>query len=50
MSWKTIWLQFFGTTELLGINIGFWAAMTVCVLVVIVMNAVFWGLRPKHEK
>ncbi|MDD2972586.1 MAG: hypothetical protein PHE02_10700 [Lachnospiraceae bacterium] len=49
MSWTVIWMQLFGTCELLGINIGFWAAMTVCVLVVAAMNAVFWSLKPNTK-
>ncbi|MDD4849175.1 MAG: hypothetical protein PHO10_00595 [Gemmiger sp.] len=49
MVWTNIWLRLFGTTTLLGINLGFWAAMAVCVLVVVVMNAVFWGLKPKRD-
>ncbi|MDD3251162.1 MAG: hypothetical protein PHV18_01235 [Lachnospiraceae bacterium] len=50
MSWTIIWMKLFGTTELLGINIGFWAAMTVCILIVIAMNVVFWSLKPQLKK
>lgn len=42
INWNAIWMELFGTTELLGINMGFWAAMAVTVLIVILMNCVFW--------
>ena len=48
MNWDMIWMSLFRTTSFLGINMGFWAAMTAVVLIVIVMNAVFWGMKPKH--
>lgn len=48
MNWDMIWMSLFQTTLFLGINMGFWAAMTAVVLIVIVMNAVFWGMKPKH--
>lgn len=44
-----IWKYFFGTTQWLGIDIGFWAAMLVCAVVVILMNIVFWGMKPKRR-
>lgn len=50
MSWTTIWLQLFGTNELLGINMSFWVSITICVLVVIIMNAVFWSLKPQAKE
>ena len=40
MNWKEIWMTLFGTTEWLGLNIGFWVAMAVVVSIVIVMNVV----------
>ncbi|MBT2156625.1 hypothetical protein KK425_06525 [Clostridioides difficile] len=40
----------FGTTEWLGLNIGFWVAMAVVLLIVIVMNVVFWSMKPKDTK
>lgn len=46
MNWNTLWLNLFGTTSFLGINMGFWAAMAAVCLIVIVMNAVFWGMKP----
>ena len=49
MNWNTLWLNLFGTTYFLGINMGFWAAMAAVCLIVIVMNAVFWGMKPQKE-
>lgn len=46
MNWKEIWMTLFGTTEWLGLNMGFWVSMAVVVLIVIVMNVVFWGMKP----
>ena len=39
MNWKEIWMTLFGTTEWLGLNIGFWVSMAAVALIVIVMNA-----------
>ena len=49
MNFNTLWLNLFGTTELLGVNLGFWAAMLICLLVVVLMNAVLWGIKPKAQ-
>ena len=38
----------FGTTEFLGLNMGFWVSMAVVALIVIVMNVVFWSMKPKN--
>lgn len=48
MNWETIWMDLFGTTSFGGINMGFWAAMAVVLLIVILMNVVFWSLKPKR--
>ena len=45
----TLWMTLFGTTEWLGLNIGFWVAMAVVLLIVIVMNVVFWSMKPKKD-
>ena len=50
MNWTIIWIDLFGTTSLLGINMGFWVAMAAVCLVVILMNAVFWGMNPKKPE
>ncbi|MCC8049122.1 MAG: hypothetical protein LIP10_00475 [Clostridiales bacterium] len=47
MTMTDIWMKFFGTTEFLGLNIGFWVSMIVVAVIVILMNVVFWGIKPK---
>nr|WP_074616206.1 conjugal transfer protein [Eubacterium maltosivorans] len=49
MNFNMLWISLFNTTELLGVNLGFWAAMLVCLLAVVVMNAVLWGLKPQKQ-
>lgn len=44
MNWKEIWMTLFGTTEWLGLNIGFWVSMAAVALIVIVMNVIFWSI------
>lgn len=46
MNWAQIWIDMFGTTEWLGLNMGLWVASAVVALVVIAMNAVFWNMKP----
>ena len=50
VNWNEIWMKLFGTTEWLGLNIGFWVSMAVVVLIVIIMNLVFWGMKPQEKK
>lgn len=49
MNWTAVWIRLFGRTSLLGIDMGFWAAMTLVLLIVVLMNVVFWSLRPKNR-
>lgn len=50
MNWTNIiWTKLFGTTELFGLNMGFWVAMAAIVVIVIVMNVVFWSMKPKEH-
>ena len=49
MNWEKIWMNSFGTTSLWGLDMGFWVSMGVVALIVILMNAVFWGLKPKQQ-
>lgn len=49
MNWVDFWMKLFGTTELLGLNMGFWASMAVVALIVIFMNVIFWNMKPKGE-
>lgn len=50
MNWTGIWMKLFGTTTLWGLDMGFWAALAAVALIVIVMNTVFWGMKPKERK
>lgn len=47
MIWATIWANLFGATSFLGIDMGFWVGMAVVLLIVVLMNVVFWGVKPK---
>ena len=49
MNWVNLWMKLFGRTELLGLNMGFWVSMAVVILIVILMNVVFWSMKPKGE-
>ena len=46
MNWTQIWMDLFGTTEWLGLNMGFWGANAVVLVVVVIMNVVFWSMKP----
>ena len=50
MNWKEIWMVLFGRTEWLSLNIGFWVAMAAVLLIVILMNVIFWGIKPRQSK
>ena len=47
MNWKELWMTLFGTTEWLGLNMGFWVALAAVLLIVILMNVLFWSMKPK---
>lgn len=47
MNFKEMWITLFGTTQWLGLNLGFWVSMAICVLIVIAMNVIFWRMKPK---
>ena len=47
MNWTAIWTSLFGTTSLFGVNMGFWAGMASVLLIVILMNVVFWSISRK---
>lgn len=49
MNWNFIWMDLFGRTSFLGVNMGFWVAMGVVTLIVILMNAIFWGMKPQTQ-
>lgn len=46
--WRALWLRLFGVTEFHGLNMGFWVALGVILLLVVAMNVVFWRLKPKR--
>ena len=46
MNWAQIWIDLFGTTEWLGLNMGFWVANGVVLVIVIIMNVIFWSMKP----
>lgn len=50
MNWKELWMTLFGTCKWLGLNMGFWVSMTTVLLIVIIMNIVFWRMKPKQNK
>ena len=47
MNWAKIWMALFGITALWGVDMGFWAAMAAVMLIVLLMNVVFWSMRPQ---
>ncbi len=49
MNWINLWMKIFGTSELLGLNMGFWVSMAVVATIVILMNVVFWNMKPKNK-
>lgn len=49
MNLNNIWMSLFGTTQWFGIDMGFWVSMFVIAIVVVVMNVVFWGMKPKRK-
>lgn len=49
MNWRELWMTIFGRCEWLGLNMGFWVSMTVVLLIVILMNVVFWGIKKKNK-
>lgn len=48
MNFRKIWLALFGTDEWLGLDIGFFVALGLVILLVILMNVVFWTRKPLH--
>lgn len=50
MNCHDIWMRLFGTTQWLGLDVGFWVSLAVVALFVVIMNVVVWNLKPKAEK
>ncbi len=48
MNWANIWMKLFGTTTLCGLDMGFWVAIAVVFLIVVLMNVVFWSMKPQN--
>ena len=42
-------MTLFGTADLFGLNMGFWVPMAVVALIVVVMNVIFWGMKPRKK-
>lgn len=49
MDWTNIWMKLFGTSALWGVDMGFWVGMSAVVLIVVVMNLVFWGIKSPKQ-
>lgn len=49
MNVANIWMTLFGTTELFGLNMGFWVSLAAVALIVVIENIVFWNMKP-HKK
>lgn len=50
MKWKELWLKLFGTTKFKGIDMGFWVSLVIIILIAIIMNIVFWNIKPKKDE
>lgn len=50
MNWTNMWMDLFGTTTLWRVNMGFWVAIGVVFLIVVLMNLLFWGMKPKKPE
>lgn len=46
MNWNNMWNILFNRTELFGINMGFWVCLLFITIIVILMNVVFWSMKP----
>lgn len=46
MNWTQIWIDLFGATEWLGLNMGFWVINAAVLVIVVIMNVVFWSMKP----
>ncbi len=46
INWISLWMKLFGRTELFGLDMGFWVSMAVVSVIVILMNAIFWEMKP----
>ena len=49
MTLKDLWMTLFHTTNWLGLNIGFWFSMLIVLIIVLIMNVVFWSMPRKKN-
>ena len=50
MNWTNLWLKLFHTTTFCSIDMGFWVSMGIAFLIAILMNIVFWSMKPYDKK
>ncbi len=43
-------MLYFGTAESFGIDLGFWIALFLIMIIVILVNLVCWTMTPKRRK
>lgn len=49
MNFTALYLKLFGTTQFLGIDMGFWIGMGVVALIVVIENILFWSMKTKKK-
>lgn len=49
MNWKELWMTLFGRTQWLGLDVGFWVSFFAVLLIVVLMNVIFWSMKPKKN-
>lgn len=49
MNWKALWMSIFHQTDFMGLNIGFWVAISLVVLIVVCMNVFAWNSSRKTK-
>ena len=50
MNWTNLWLRLFGTTTLMGIDLGFWVSMGISAIVAFSMIIGFWCTTPYDKR
>lgn len=50
MNWTKLWFKMFGTSTFMGLDMGFWVSLGVVIIIVILMNIIFWTVKPKDAK
>ena len=45
----SIWMDFLGMDTLFNLNMGFWVSMSAVIVLVILMNVIFWSMKPKNR-